>query len=126
MIDGDRVVANFFVHYEIDGETPKHRLMLEQYGGDDVHCWVLLEPVVAPAPAVTTASHSSRRGGDGLIGPDKLFALYKQLLQFSCAAVSYRAQGGLCWTSQIIENPLKSTHWAGPTGWLPHFRTTAH
>ena len=42
MIDGTAMVANFFVHYEIDGETPKHCLMLEQYGGEDTHCWVLL------------------------------------------------------------------------------------
>ena len=50
MIDGAALVANFFVHYEIDGETPKHRLMLEQYGGEDTHCWVLLEPAEPAAP----------------------------------------------------------------------------
>jgi hypothetical protein len=45
------VVANFFVHYEIDDQTAKHRLMLEQYGGDDLDCWVLLKRVEAWAEA---------------------------------------------------------------------------
>ena len=43
MIDDEKVMANFFVYYEIDENTAKHRLLLEQYGGEDVGSWVLLE-----------------------------------------------------------------------------------
>ena len=35
---------NFFIHYEVDGDTSKHSLQLGAYGKD--HEWVLL----APAP----------------------------------------------------------------------------
>ena len=38
-----QVIANFFVHYEIDAETAKHHLLLEQYGGEENGCWVLLK-----------------------------------------------------------------------------------
>ena len=40
-MDGE--VVNFFVHYEIDGDTSQHVLKLEDYGGDDENAWVLLE-----------------------------------------------------------------------------------
>ena len=43
-IDGKPAMANFFVHYGIDGNTSKHVLELEQYGGEDLGCWVLLKP----------------------------------------------------------------------------------
>ena len=48
-VDGKTV--NFFVHYEIDNDTSKHVLMLDNYGGDAEESWVLLEPVPGPAPA---------------------------------------------------------------------------
>ena len=48
-VDGETV--NFFVHYEIDNDTSKHVLMLDNYGGDAEESWVLLEPVPGPAPA---------------------------------------------------------------------------
>ena len=35
-IDGKPAMANFFVHYGIDGNTSKHVLELEQYGSEDV------------------------------------------------------------------------------------------
>ena len=38
-----QVVSNFFVHCEIDGVTAKHHLLLEQYGGEEKDCWVLLK-----------------------------------------------------------------------------------
>ena len=46
-MDGE--VVNFFVHYEIDGDTSRHVLKLEDYGGDDENSWVLLEEA-EPAP----------------------------------------------------------------------------
>ena len=36
-------VINFFVHYEIDDNTSRHVLKLDNYGGDGVDSWVLLE-----------------------------------------------------------------------------------
>ena len=45
-----QVVANFFVHYEIDGETAKHHLLLEQYGGQENGCWMLLKEKEASGP----------------------------------------------------------------------------
>ena len=38
-----QVIANCFVHYEIDAETTKHHLLLEQYGGQENGCWMLLK-----------------------------------------------------------------------------------
>ena len=40
-MDGE--VVNFFVHYEIDGDTSRHVLKLEDYGGNNENSWVLLE-----------------------------------------------------------------------------------
>ena len=40
-VDGD--VVNFYVHYEIDGDTSAHALKLESYGGEEESAWVLLE-----------------------------------------------------------------------------------
>ena len=40
--DGGQVV-NFFVHYKIDANTSRHVLKLDDYGGDGVDSWVLLE-----------------------------------------------------------------------------------
>ena len=40
-MDGE--VVNFYVHYEIDGDTSKHVLKLDDYGGNDENSWVLLE-----------------------------------------------------------------------------------
>ena len=40
-IDGK--VVNFHVHYEIDDDTSKHVLALDEYGGTGVGSWVLLE-----------------------------------------------------------------------------------
>ena len=39
-IKGD--VVNFFIHYEIDGDTSSHALRLENYGCDCASGWVLL------------------------------------------------------------------------------------
>ena len=69
MIDGAAMVANFFVHYEIDGETPKHRLMLEQYGGEDTHCWVLLEPAEPAAPPPVAAPAATAGTAADATGP---------------------------------------------------------
>ena len=41
----DGEVVNFYVHYEIDGDTSAHVLKLEDYGGNDENAWVLLEEV---------------------------------------------------------------------------------
>ena len=41
-MDGEGI--NFFVHYEIDDDTSAHVLKLENYGGETVGSWVLLEP----------------------------------------------------------------------------------
>ena len=38
-------VVNFWVHYEIDGDTARHVLTLDTYGGDGVGSWVLLEEI---------------------------------------------------------------------------------
>ena len=40
-MDGE--VVNFWVHYEIDGDTSRHVLSLDTYGGEEVGSWVLLE-----------------------------------------------------------------------------------
>ena len=40
-MDGE--VVNFYVHYEIDGDTSKYVLKLDDYGGNDENSWVLLE-----------------------------------------------------------------------------------
>ena len=37
-MDGE--VVNFYVHYEIDGDTSAHVLKLEDYGGNDENAWV--------------------------------------------------------------------------------------
>ena len=44
-MDGE--VVNFFVHYEIDGDTSRHVLKLEDYGGNTENAWVLLEEAEA-------------------------------------------------------------------------------
>ena len=41
----DSEVVNFFVHYEIDDNTSKHALSLDEYGGEDPSAWVLLEAI---------------------------------------------------------------------------------
>ena len=46
-MDGE--VVNFYVHYEIDGDTSKHVLKLDDYGGNDENSWVLLEEVEVAA-----------------------------------------------------------------------------
>ena len=46
-MDGE--VVNFYVHYEIDGDTSAHVLKLEDYGGNDENAWVLLEEVEVAA-----------------------------------------------------------------------------
>ena len=51
MLQVDGKTVNFVVHYEIDNDTSKHVLMLDNYGGDAEESWVLLEPVPGPAPA---------------------------------------------------------------------------
>ena len=43
MIDGERTKVNFLVHYEIDQDTVKTVLRLEEYGGDEEGAWVLLD-----------------------------------------------------------------------------------
>ena len=43
-IDSERVPVNFIVFYELDQETVKTALRLEEYGGDsEDSSWVLLE-----------------------------------------------------------------------------------
>ena len=46
-MDGE--VVNFYVHYEIDGDTSKHVLKLDDYGGNDENAWALLEEVEVAA-----------------------------------------------------------------------------
>jgi hypothetical protein len=49
MIDGEKHKVNFLVYYEIDQETVKTLLRLDEYGGEDEASWLLLEPEVAAA-----------------------------------------------------------------------------
>ena len=42
VLDGGQVV-NLFVHYKIDANTSRHVLKLDDYGGDGVDSWVLLD-----------------------------------------------------------------------------------
>ena len=44
-LDGERAKVNFLVHYEIDRETVKTVLRLDEYNGDDDMSWVLLDAV---------------------------------------------------------------------------------
>jgi hypothetical protein len=41
----DREVVNFFVYYEIDDNTSKHALSLDEYGGENPSAWALLEAI---------------------------------------------------------------------------------
>ena len=45
MVEGERAKVNFLVHYEIDQETVKTVLRLEEYNGHDDMSWVLLDAV---------------------------------------------------------------------------------
>ena len=39
-------VVNFYVYYEIDGDTSMHVLKIDNYGTDHDGSWVLLEEVL--------------------------------------------------------------------------------
>ena len=36
--------CNFYIHYEVDDEEVATVLQLTEYGGEDEHAWLLLEP----------------------------------------------------------------------------------
>ena len=42
-IEGERIKVNFLVFYEIDQQTAKSALRLDEYNGDEDASWVLLE-----------------------------------------------------------------------------------
>ena len=43
-----RVKVNFLIHYEIDQQTVKTALRLDEYDGDEDAAWVLLEADAGP------------------------------------------------------------------------------
>ena len=43
-IEGVRTKVNFLIYYEIDGQSVKTALRLDDYGGDDDASWLLLDP----------------------------------------------------------------------------------
>ena len=46
VLDGERLkVINFLIYYELDEQTVKTVLRLDEYGGEDESAWVLLERV---------------------------------------------------------------------------------
>ena len=45
-IEDQRVKVNFWLFFEIDQQTIKTCLRLEEYGGDDDFAWVLLDELV--------------------------------------------------------------------------------
>ena len=47
LIDGVRSTVNFVVFYELDQETAKTVLRLDEYGGDEDGAWVLLAECTA-------------------------------------------------------------------------------
>ena len=51
VIEGGRVKVNFIIHYEIDQQTVKTALRLDEYDGDDDSAWVLLEAEAGPSDA---------------------------------------------------------------------------
>ena len=55
LIDGVRSTVNFVVFYELDQETAKTVLRLDEYGGDEDGAWVLLEAVELAEAAGATA-----------------------------------------------------------------------
>jgi U3 small nucleolar RNA-associated protein 14 len=44
MIEGVRTMVNFLIYYEIDEQTVKTALRLDDYGGDEDASWLLLDP----------------------------------------------------------------------------------
>ena len=51
-IEGARLKVNFLVYYEIDQQTAKTVLRLDEYNGDQDGSWVLLEAEGAGASGV--------------------------------------------------------------------------
>ena len=56
MIDQERVKVNFFVHYDIDDDTIKTVLRLDEYDGDEEGSWVLLEADVQEVNAAAAGA----------------------------------------------------------------------
>ena len=50
-MEGERVKVNFLIHYEIDQQTVKTVLRLDEYNGDEDAAWVLLEAEAGPSDA---------------------------------------------------------------------------
>ena len=48
VMEGERVKVNFLIHYEIDQQTVKTALRLDEYDGDEDAAWVLLEADAGP------------------------------------------------------------------------------
>ena len=48
-VDDVRILINFIIHYEIDGEDTKTVLRMDEYGGDEAGAWVLLAAQAPPA-----------------------------------------------------------------------------
>ena len=44
-IEGQRVKVNFYLFFQVDQETVKTCLRLEEYGGDDDFAWVILDEI---------------------------------------------------------------------------------
>ena len=42
-MEGERIKVNFLIYYEIDQQTAKTVLRLDEYNGDQDGSWVLLE-----------------------------------------------------------------------------------
>ncbi len=45
-IEDQRVKVNFYLFFEVDQQTVKTCLRLEEHGGDDDFAWVLLDELV--------------------------------------------------------------------------------
>ena len=89
-------VINFFVHYEVDGDTSAHVLKLETYGGEGEGSWVLLEdkeernsfPLGQSSdPAVSMAGRTLHDRCCAV--PDSIFVLYA-VYPLCCVCVRVR------------------------------------
>ena len=63
LIDGARFIVNFKVFYDLDQETAKTVLRLDDYGGYEDGSWVLLEECTAGSGGAGNEADSSE-GGD--------------------------------------------------------------
>lgn len=63
-IDGERVTTNFVIFYELDQQTVKTALRLDDFGGEDEDgSWVLLEELAAGEGGVEGGGEAG--GGEG-------------------------------------------------------------